>query len=861
MAERVVLPTNVRPVHYDLTLTPDLTNFVYSGFETVTLEVKTKSVDITLNIKELNVTKATLTLEDGSTMEASIHPDLAEEVCRFSFPTPFEPQTARLYVEFDGVLNDLMAGFYRSSYVKQDGSRSWMATTQFEPTDARRAFPCWDEPALKSTFSVSMRVPNDLTALGNMDIIKETQMDGGMKEVTFDKTPIMSTYLVAFICGEFEYVEGTTREGVRVRTYTPVGHKEQGRFSVEVACETLSFFSEYFDIPYPLPKLDQVAIPDFSAGAMENWGLVTYRTVVLLFDPASTPASYKQRIAYIVGHELAHQWFGNLVTMEWWTHLWLNEGFATWVGWLAVDHIFPDWKVWNQFMLNELKRAMELDALKSSHPIEVEVTHARQVDEIFDAISYAKGASVIRMLATYLGEGVFRDGLRQYLKKFAYKNALTEDLWEALQNASGKDVRGMMETWTKQTGYPVVTISESSGCLHCRQHRFFSAGKTEDNTQWVVPLRLFDSDKKPSDDILVETEGLMPMPKNSNEWFKANYHQAGIFRVQYADSLLPKLGKAIESKQLDVTDRVGILSDAFSLAQSGYGSTTQALALIGYYHNEDDYTVWSDICALMGKVRSVWYTEDQDTLERMRALQRRLMRPITRSLGWSVRDSDSHLTHMLRALVISGSGAVHDPEIIEEAKRKYKQFMSGDHQHGLHPDLRAPVFNIALMNCETNEVFDELVALYLETEAEDLKTIVLRVLGSGPSRELVIKALDFALSEQVRNQDVSMVLLSCAQNPKGRDATWEYFMEHYQVFYDKFASGNLLMARIISYAADSLATEERAREVEEFFAKHPLRTVERTIHQVAETIRANAAWRERDRAVVAAWLKANVELH
>ena len=460
--ERVLLPDDVAPKRYDLTLKPDLERFTFDGSESVDVEVKTATRRIVVHATELEIHSAVLVRDGVSREPASIEANEEEETVAFVFGETLEPGPARLAIEFTGQLNDKMHGFYRGVY-HQDGEKRIMAVTQFEATDARRAFPCWDEPAQKAVFAVTLVVPEDRVAVSNMPPSEVETGDDGLKTVRFADTPVMSTYLLAFIVGEFDYVETETKEGVTVRVYTPVGRREQGRFALDVAARTLSFFHEYFDIAYPLPKMDLLAIPDFAAGAMENWGAVTYRETAILVDPEESSAGTRQRVAIIVAHELAHQWFGNLVTMEWWTHLWLNEGFASWIEFLAVDHLFPEWDMWTQFVYSDFGRALSLDGLKSSHPIEIEVRDPKQISEIFDGISYSKGASVIRMLAAYLGADTFRSGLQRYLERHQYANATTEDLWQALAEESGKPVKQIMDTWTKQTGYPLLSVDASRG--------------------------------------------------------------------------------------------------------------------------------------------------------------------------------------------------------------------------------------------------------------------------------------------------------------------------------------------------------------------------------------------------------------
>lgn len=381
--------------------------------------------------------------------------DEKTQVSKFDFSDVVpKGSKAQLEIKFTGHLNDKMAGFYRSTYKKEDGTEGILATSQMEPTDARRAFPCFDEPALKATYTVTLIADKNLTCLSNMDVASETDVQSTIsgstrKAVKFNKSPLMSTYLVAFIVGELNYVE-TNAFRVPVRVYAPPGQDiEHGRFSLDLAAKTLAFYEKVFGIEFPLPKMDQVAIPDFAQGAMENWGLVTYRVVDLLLDEKASGAATKERVAEVVQHELAHQWFGNLVTMDWWEGLWLNEGFATWASWYSCNAFYPEWNVWQTFVTDTLQGALSLDSLRSSHPIEVPVKRADEINQIFDAISYSKGSCVLRMISTYLGEDTFLEGVRRYLKKHAYGNTQTGDLWASLADASGKQVEEVMASWTK----------------------------------------------------------------------------------------------------------------------------------------------------------------------------------------------------------------------------------------------------------------------------------------------------------------------------------------------------------------------------------------------------------------------------
>jgi len=455
---------------------------------------------------------------------------------------------------------------------------------------------------------------------------------------TYDRTPIMSTYLLAFVVGEFDYVEAREKNNVLIRVYTPVGKKAQGEFALDVAVKTLPFYNDYFEIPYPLPKMDLIAIPDFAAGAMENWGLVTYRENALLVDPENTSSNTKQWVALVVGHELAHQWFGNLVTMQWWTHLWLNEGFASWIEYLCVDYCFPDWNIWIQYINMDFKRALQLDALDNSHPIEVPVGHPDEVDEIFDAISYCKGNSVIRMLHNWLGAEAFRKGLAAYLKKHQYQNAVTEDLWESLEATSGKPVNKVMSTWTSKMGYPMLTahITESADniTLNIKQQKFCANGDDSSDASWLVPITVItQSNSTPQTYLLDGRQAEIVLEgSRAGDWVKINPQQIGLFRVKYSEEMLERLLPAIKNGALSAADRLGVQEDLFALAKAGYSSTANLLTLMGAYGNERNYVVLSSINGNLAELGSLFshlpcYTQ-------FKAMRRRIFSKILTEVGW-----------------------------------------------------------------------------------------------------------------------------------------------------------------------------------------------------------------------------------
>jgi len=849
---RALLPTNVKPSHYCVVVTPDLAAFTFAGSVAVTLDILQETTTLVFHAVEIEIQKASLALASGSVAPTETAFDKEQQTCTLTFEAPIAAaQSGVLHLDFTGILNGDMAGFYRSKYQTASGETKYLGCTQFEATDCRRAFPSWDEPLLKATFDIVLRVEKDLVALSNMPVVSDTPIEGtNLREVTFATTPVMSTYLVAYVVGEFEYVEGKTAEGVVVRTYTPPGLKHEGVFSLDVAVKTLSYFSEFFAVAYPLPKLDLIAIPDFSAGAMENWGLVTFRTAILLFNENRTSAQDKQRIAYVVCHELAHQWFGNLVTMEWWTDLWLNEGFATWVGWLAADHIFPEWHVWDQFVVADLKRAMSLDALKSSHPIEVEVLNSAQIGEIFDAISYSKGASAIRMLVTYLGLPAFQEGIRSYLKQHTYGNAKTADLWEAL----GDKASQMMPAWTKQTGYPVIALSVGAdGTLHASQERFLSGGRDEtDTTVWPVPLRILSSTGSHE---VVFAEKSQSLGVAVSGWLKANQDQSGIYRVSYSPQLLQELSSQISS--LGTVDRVGLINDAFSLAVGGYSSTASALDLLRHYSSESAYIVWTEIDQRIGQLTSAWASEPEELRAKLNKFALSLYQGIASTIGWTAQEGEDHLHKLLRVLIIGRVLSLGQPEFVAQAKERFAAFVAGDETQ-IPTDLRTVVYATALRNGGAAE-FEQLVELYKKAASADAKVHTLGAIGASRDPEVILRALEFALSSDVRQQDVITVTASVANNSAAHDIAWNFFKSNFQRFYDGFHAGSFLLGRIASDFAGVFSTEAKAQEIEAFFAEKNVASIDRAVKQAVESIRARARWLDADRAAVNAWLSANVQ--
>lgn len=746
-----------------------------------------------------------------------------------------------------------------------------MGATQFESTDARQAFPCWDEPAIKATFSITLVIPTGLTGLSNMDVLaSHPDPESKTTKITFNKTPIMSTYLVAWVVGDLESIEEVNKHGVTVRVFSTKGDIHQGRFALDVASRTLDFFTDYFDIKYPLPKMDMVAIPDFSAGAMENWGLVTYRTAYLLFDEVNSSLKTKQNVAYVVGHELAHQWFGNLVTMEWWSDLWLNEGFATWVGWLAADHLFPEWDIWTEFVVHDCQAGLLLDGLRSSHPIEVPVKNPAEISQIFDSISYSKGASVIRMLVTYLGESTFQNGLRQYLKKHQYSNAKTEDLWTALSAASGKSVNEIMSAWTRQIGYPNVdvdaTVSGDKLTLELTQSRFLNAGSVkpeEDGIIWKIPLRL-GTDRESlvalggSVELLDRKKSTVELAKDI-AFFKLNMGQAGFYRVNYPLEWLKKLGAAVQEKKLSASDRVGLLSDSFAMTIAGKLPVTAVLSLLKNFSEESDYLVWGEISSQLGHMLSVWWEQPEEVVLSLKQFVIGLLAKQVEALGFDFGATESDKVKLLRPLVISMAGQCGFQKVIDEAKSRFGQFVKGDHS-AIHPNLRGTIYNIVVRQGGKEE-FDQVMHLYNTFTVADQKLAALSALGSSRDPAVILEALELTKNDAVvRPQDVIYITRASGANTAARRTTWEFVTSNWDFFYNRYGIGGgiSLLGRIVSTSTQEFSDEKDVAKVEAFFQQKETSTIDRTIQQSIERIRLNHGWLSANRDSVAQWLRTNV---
>ncbi|MDQ6614578.1 MAG: M1 family metallopeptidase, partial [Actinomycetota bacterium] len=661
------LPRTIVPARYDLTLTPDLSDASFAGEARITVNVTEAVTEVVLNAVELDILTAELVSTTGERLVGRVTYDEREERATIALSGTAQPGPWELDVTFTGVLNDKLHGFYRSTYRDVDGNKQVIATTQFEATDARRAFPCWDEPDFKATFAVTLIVDSQLTALSNGAAVEDKDLGTGKRQVTFAETMPMSTYLVAFVVGPFELTDPVVVDGVPVRIASTKGKGHLTDFGVEAAAHALRFLAGYFGIAYPGDKLDHVAIPDFAFGAMENLGCVTYRETALLVDRAAASRLELDRVAQVVAHETAHMWFGDLVTMKWWNGIWLNEAFATFMELLTVDAFRPDWEVWTAFGIDR-SGAMSTDGLTNTRPVEFAVGRPEEADAMFDVLTYKKGAAVLRMLEQYLGPEPFRQGISRYLTEHSYGNTETTDLWDAIEAASGEPARAVMDSWIFQGGYPLVSVdlSPDGEYLTLSQRRFLYRGD-DNGERWQVPinLRLSAGGQVKTARLLLSdpsTEIAIPAPL---DWVVVNAGAWGFYRVRYEESLLQPL-RAVMHEQLSALERLTLVSDTAASMLAGHSPVADFLSLAARLPEEGDPDVWSAALGPLGLFDRILPDADRPLIQ---TFLRRITGPVLKELGWDPMPGEAERTGTLRARLLSVVGTLGaDPEVRAEAR-------------------------------------------------------------------------------------------------------------------------------------------------------------------------------------------------
>lgn len=838
-----------RPEHYLLELEPNQEKKTFKGKVTILgQKVGPISQRFVFHQSELKITKAKVIYhEKKSDIEIPIsrinnHEKLQE--LRLHAASKLRPGKYTIELSFTGKITRPMNGMYPCFY-KEGKTDKQLLATQFESHHAREVFPCIDEPAAKATFDLVLTTLKNETVIGNTEIIDETIID--KKKITkFQTTPKMSTYLVAFVIGDVRYKEAKTKGGILVRAYATPDNVQFVDFALDVGVKCLDFYSEYFGIDYPLSKCDFIALPDFAAGAMENWGCITYREQALLVDNANTSLNTKQHVALVVAHELAHQWFGNLVTMRWWTDLWLNEGFASWMEYFVIDHIFPEWQLWVLFAVDEQQRALVLDALENTHPIEVPVKHPDEIRTIFDTISYSKGASAINMLHKFVGTENFKLGLRYYLEKHSYSNTDTVDLWKALEDVSKKPVKSFMNKWTTSSGFPLVECNVADKHIDLAQERFFINPKNnlEDSTIW--PIALFPSNPELEQNLNVRHKTL----KESDNNFKLNIGQTGFYRTIYNASHLERLGELIKRGKFKPIDRLGILSDVFETAKAGKFDTAEALHFLSYYSREDNSAVWDIISSSIGSVRAVM--DDEELREDMKPYIRELVAIELKRLGLRRKTSDSHFDRLLRPTILSMAAVADEQKVVKYCLESFKNITSTKNEN-LDPDLRGTVFGTVARLGGIKE-YEKLLRLHNESTNSDEKTTLIGALTAFKQPNIIKKSLDQIISDNVRLQDVTYWIAFSFMNRYARRQAWEWLKENWE-WLEKNLGSDLSFYRMPIYAARSFSEKSYAKEYKDFFKPRLNPAMDRSYKQGLEIMEFQTAWRDKSLTEVKAFFK------
>jgi len=822
----------VIPRRYDLRIEPDLGAATFVGQEDVTVDVVEPVTEVVLNANELTIDEAWLVDANGTRIAATHRFDADTERLTLTPERAIAVGPHTVHLAFRGTLNDKLKGFYRSTFTMpsndaSDGVERVIGTTQMEPTDARLAFPCWDEPDFKAVFAVTLVVDDGLLAISNGGEVGRTTRPDGRIELRFADTIPMSTYLVAFVVGPLEATEPVDVDGVPLRVIHVPGKAHLAPFALEVGAFCLKLFADYYEIPYPSDKCDLIALPDFAAGAMENLGAITFREAVLLIDPADSTQSELQRVADVVAHELAHMWFGDLVTMKWWNGLWLNEAFATFMELAAVDAFKPEWQRWVAFT-NERAAAFAIDSLASTRPIEFPVHSPHEAEGMFDLLTYQKGASVLRMLEQFLGHDGFRAGIRRYLKAREYGNAETTDLWDAIEEATGEPVRRIMDTWIFQGGHPVIAVEASGDDVTFTQRRFRYLPDNGSAT-WAVPLLVSVGGGDPQKVLLDGPSTTVTLP-GASKGIVVNAGGHGFYRVAYSPDLLAALGTHLGD--LEPVERALLLDDTWAAVLAGDTAASDFLDLARGFDNETDPAVWTTLSGALGAIDRIL---DGDARTRFQALVRGIARPIAEGLGWEPSFGESELLAQTRQLVLTLLGTVGDDADVQARARRALDATGTD------PNVAAASVNI-VAHVGNDADWDRYVDRFRTSESPQEQLRYLYALGMFPSPELADRTLALTLDE-IRSQNAPFVVFHLLHNREVNERTWAWVKREWPRIIERFPDNTIprLLGGVVT-----LSTPELQADVEAFVSAHPVPQAAKTVEQHLERLRVNVALRQRE---------------
>ncbi|XP_033844743.1 glutamyl aminopeptidase [Periophthalmus magnuspinnatus] len=871
------LPNYVSPVHYDLHLEPNMEDDTYSGTVDIQVEVKENTKHLWLHIRQTYVSalprlRTGESQADGTKLgvtrcfEYKRHEYVVVEA-----ETTLTPGSYVLSLDFKGVLTGSVVGFYRVVY-NEGGVTKKIAATDHEPTDARKSFPCFDEPNKKATYKVSITHDKAYQALGNMPQEGPPEVvPGDKRKTSFIKSVPMSTYLVCFAVHQFGFVERTSARGIPLKIWAQPTQLHTAEYAANTTKIIFDYFEEYFNMNYSISKLDKIAIPDFGTGAMENWGLITYRETNLLYDEKESSSYNKQRVASVIAHELVHQWFGNIVTMDWWDDLWLNEGFASFFEYVGVEKAEPTWAMRDIMIISDVLPVMEDDALLSSHPIIVDVSTPAEITSVFDAISYSKGASVLRMLEDWMGKEMFRDGCRQYLKDYYFMNAKTANFWASLAKVSGLGVADVMDTWTQQMGYPVLNLSLTEAGAKLTQRRFLldpnadiSQPPSPLGYKWTMPVE-FHAVKSNRDfvEMFNKTQTELIVPGYSSEvdgLLKVNNDHIGFYRVNHDEHMWTFISQQLLSdhREFDAADRTSFIDDVFALARGDIIDYGNAFNLTQYLANETDYIVWKSVANSIAYVRDM-LSSNNELYPKFQQLFRDHVKTIAAEQGWD--DVGDQNTRLLRETVLGIACQMGDTAALDEASRLFNQWIDGT-LSSVAVNLRLLVYRYGMKRAGTVEKWETMFQRYTTSTLAQEKDKLLYGLASVEDIHLLNRLLEAAKNESVvRSQDLFTLVRYVSYNPKGQSMAWDWVTLNWDYLVGRYTINDRNLGRLLSSISTSYNTDMQLWKLENFFSLTPdAGAGEMPRKQALETVKNNIEWMRRNQDEIKLWLDNNVIL-
>ncbi|XP_064358974.1 endoplasmic reticulum aminopeptidase 1-like isoform X1 [Dromaius novaehollandiae] len=900
--DKMRLPQHVIPVHYDLLIHPNLTTLTFSGAAKIEITVTKQTSLVILHSKHLHITKAAI--EAGargarSVREARVLEHQPFEQVALLAAEPLQPgHSYMISIHYSANLSKSLHGFYKSTYRTQDGELRVLASTQFEPTAARMAFPCFDEPAFKARFSIKIRREPKHLALSNMPIVKTVNIASWLVEDHFDTSVKMSTYLVAFIVSDFKSVSKITNHGIKISVYTAPDKINQADYALDAAVKLLDFYEDYFSIPYPLPKQDLAAIPDFQSGAMENWGLTTYRESALLYDPEKSSAFSKLLITMTIAHELAHQWFGNLVTMEWWNDLWLNEGFAKFMEFVSVSITHPELRV-EDYFLGKCFDAMEVDALNSSHPVSAPVEDPAQILEMFDDLSYEKGSCILNMLRDYMTADVFKAGLVQYLQKYSYRNTKNEDLWNSMtqicptvdtdenelqgdnfcrrnqQSSSSAvsffpltqtqhwtkretlDVRAMMNTWTLQKGFPLVTVTVRGKNVHLQQDYYMKGVDSPSSTEylWHIPLTYITSKSDTVQRFLMTTKTDVLILPEEVEWIKFNVGMNGYYIVHYEEDGRDHLINLLKENHTVISsnDRASLINNVFQLVRIKKLSISKAFDLTLYLKHETQIMpIFQGMNELIPIYKLMERRDMDDTANQLKEYIVNLFKDLIDKQSWN--DEGSVSERMLKhSLLLFACVRGYQP-CVDKAQEYFMKWQKSNGTLSLPTDVKTAVYAIG---AQTSEGWDFLFSKYRLHSFNLEKDKIELALSLSRNNDKLQWLMDQGLhGDIIKTQDLPHITVFVARNPSGYHLAWTFLKRNWEELVEKFELGSSSMAHIVTGVTNQYSTRLQLAEVKEFFNSLEEKSSQlRCVQQAIETIEDNIQWMDRNFEKVKTWLQ------